>query len=78
MVKVVEVAPAGTATVAGTLATVGLELVSVRLAPVDGAGLPILTVFAVLETPPVTVLGLRLIEDKRWAHGSAVPAPPDS
>ena len=64
MVKAVEVAPAGTATVAGTLATLGLELGRVTLAPVEGAGLPRVTVFAVVAVPPVTVLGLRLIEDK--------------
>ena len=63
--KEVEVAPTGTATVAGTLTTVGLELVSVTLAPVEGAGLSRVTAFAVVEVPPVTVFGLSLIEDKR-------------
>ena len=78
MGKDAEIAPAGTATVAGTLTTEGLELVSVTLAPVEGAGLPRFTVFAVLDAPPVTVLGLRMTEDKRCTHGRAAPAPPDS
>lgn len=52
IVKDAAIAPAGTATAAGTLTTEGLELVSVTLAPVEGAGLPRFTVFAVLDAPP--------------------------
>ena len=62
MLKRAEVAPSGTVTVAGTLATLEFELVSVTLAPVEGAGLPRVTAFEVVAVPPVTVLGLRLIE----------------
>jgi len=55
-VKVVDVAPAGIVTVAGTVAEVVVEA-SVTLSPPVGAGVAIVTV-AVEGLPPVTTAGL--------------------
>ena len=65
-VAVAVVAPAGTVTWSGTVATVVLELVSVTTAAPGGAGLFNLTV-AVDGEPPLTVLGFRVIADKTAA-----------
>jgi hypothetical protein len=55
------VAPAGTATLAGTGATAVLLLDSVTVTPPDDAA-PLRVIVAVDEVPPCTLLGLRLIE----------------
>jgi hypothetical protein len=49
-----EMAPAGTATVAGTAATAGLELVRLMVDPMVGAGPFIVTTFDARERPPTT------------------------
>ena len=59
--KVALVAPAATVTVAGTVATLVLLLVSVTTAPPDGAARVRLTVPWELF-PPATVVGLSAIE----------------
>jgi len=51
--------PAGIVTLAGTIAAVGSELLSVTTVPPDGAGAPKPTLFWVVEVPPVTDVGLR-------------------
>ena len=60
IVKVVEVAPAGTVTVAGTAAT-GLELDSVTGIPPLGAA-PLIVTVPVAEIPSLTEVGLTVKE----------------
>jgi len=62
MVKFAYVKPAGTVTVAGTVA-VGLELDRVTTVPPAGAAAASHTLFPVLEFPPVTVAGFAATED---------------
>jgi hypothetical protein len=50
-----EVAPARTVTVAGTAATAGSELVRAMVAPEEGAGPFIVTMFDAREWPPRTL-----------------------
>jgi hypothetical protein len=54
------VVPAGTVTEAGTAATAALLVLSVTTAPTAGAAAFSVTLFAVVETPPVTVAGFRV------------------
>ena len=63
IVKVALVAPAATVTLAGTCAAVVLLLVSVTVAPPLGAT-PLNVTVPVDELPPVTLVGLTVIEDK--------------
>ena len=56
--KLAVVAPAGTVTLAGRLATAGLALDSVTTVPPAGAAVPNVIV-AVAEWPPTTGVGLR-------------------
>jgi hypothetical protein len=58
-VKVAVVAPATTVTEAGTWAAAVFELVSATTAPPVGAG-PLRVTVPVEDTPPSTVVGLRL------------------
>ena len=58
--KVAEVAPAATVTLAGTCAAVALLLESATTAPPEGAG-PVNLTVPVEELPPVTVVGLTVI-----------------
>ena len=60
-VKVAVVLPAGTVTLASTVATDVLLLVRVTTAPPDGAG-PVKITVPVDEVPPFTEAGLRLTE----------------
>jgi hypothetical protein len=63
MVNVGElVVPAGTVTEAGTVAMAALLLDNVTTAPIAGAAAFSVTLFAVVETPPVTVVGFRVRE----------------
>jgi len=62
-VKVALVAPAGTVTLAGTVATVASLLESVTTAPPAGAAALRVTV-PIEVLPLVTLTGLRLTEDK--------------
>ncbi|HEY3169087.1 MAG TPA: hypothetical protein VGK57_17770 [Candidatus Binatia bacterium] len=57
--KVVELAPAGTVTLAGTIAFVGLLLVSVTTKPPVGAAFVKVTVPTEFD-PPTTVVGLNV------------------
>jgi hypothetical protein len=57
--KVVELAPAGTVTLAGTIAFVGLLLVSVTTRPPAGAAFVKVTVPTEFD-PPTTVVGLNV------------------
>ena len=59
--KLTDVAPAGTMTVAGTVATFGLLLTRVITAPPKGAGALNITVPVEVE-PPLTLVGLRVNE----------------
>lgn len=70
-VKVALVAPAATVTLAGTVATAGLLLVSATTAPPDGAALVNFTV-ACDEAPPVTLDGLKDSDDNDGGAGGAV------
>ena len=58
-VKVAEVKPAGTSTLAGAVATAGLLLDSITVAPPDGAGAPNTTVPTELY-PLATVWGFKV------------------
>jgi hypothetical protein len=62
IVKVVDVAPAGTVTVAGTVAD-ALELESETTVPPAGAAPFSVTLFAVDDAPPVTEVGLSVRVD---------------
>ena len=62
-VNVTLFAPAGTVTLEGTVATFTLLLVSVTTEPTLGAG-PVRVAVPVEDVPPVTVDGLRVIEDR--------------
>ena len=57
------VVPAGTVTLAGTVATVGLLLESATIAPLAGAAVFRVTV-PIEAAPPVTLVGLRLNEER--------------
>ena len=60
-VKVAVVLPAGTVTLASTVATDVLLLVRVTTAPPDGAG-PVKVTVPVDDVPPITEVGLRVTE----------------
>ena len=62
-VKVALVAPAGTVTLAGTVATAVLLLDSVTTAPPLGAA-PLRVTVPCEELPPVTLLGFSVSEDR--------------
>src|SRR6476660_10540400 len=68
--KVALLAPAGTVTLAGTVAAV-LLLDSVTVAPPVGAA-PLRVTVPVDELPPVTLVGLTATEDKDKAAGVTV------
>lgn len=55
IVKLAEMAPSGTVTLAGTEAAAESELASVTAIPPGGAGPPSVTLLVVIEEPPVTV-----------------------
>jgi hypothetical protein len=77
MGKVVDADPAGTVTLAGTVAA-ALALESVTTAPPAGA-IPVSVTVPVEEAPPFTVAGLRVSEDAAggaMARGAAAVAPP--
>jgi hypothetical protein len=61
IVKVAVVAPAATVTLAGTCAAAVLLLVRVTTAPPDEAG-PVRVTVPVDDVPPITEVGLRVIE----------------
>ncbi len=67
-VKVALVVPAGTVTLGGTLATGGLLLESVTVAPPAGAG-PLRVTLPAEDVPPVTLDGLRAKEEIVTAGG---------
>lgn len=69
-VTVALVAPAGTVTLAGTVATAVLLLESVTSAPPDGAAAVNVTV-PVEELPPTTDVGLTLTADRLAGAGTA-------
>jgi hypothetical protein len=73
-VKVVDVLPAGTVTLAGTVAA-ELPLESVTTAPPVGAGELSVTVPVELA-PPVTLVGFRLTEERTADGGSTVSVAP--
>jgi len=66
--KVAELAPAGTVTLAGTIAFVGLLLASVTTKPPVGAAWVKVTVPTEFD-PPTTVVGLKVSEES--AAGAA-------
>jgi len=61
IVRVVAVLPAGTVTLAGTVATAVELLVRVTTAPPDGAG-PVKATVPVDDVPPFTEVGFKLSE----------------
>jgi hypothetical protein len=70
--KVAELAPAGTVTVAGTTAFDGLLLASVTTKPPAGAALVIVTVPVEFD-PPTTVVGLKVtVESAAGTEGFTV------
>jgi hypothetical protein len=70
-VKVALVAPRGTVTVGGTVATLVLLLDRETSAPSLGAG-PLSVTVPVEELPPVTLAGLRLSDERVGAGGVTV------
>jgi hypothetical protein len=74
MVKVVDMLPAGTVTLAGTVAA-GSPLESVTTAPPEGAEVLSVTVPVELA-PPVTLVGFRATEEKTADGGSTVSVVP--
>jgi hypothetical protein len=70
-VKLALVAPAGTVTLEGTLAAAVLLLESVTCAPPAGAGPLNVTVPVEDCAPPMTLVGLRVKEDREGAGGGA-------
>src|SRR5258707_705487 len=72
-VKVALVAPAATVTLDGVLATVVLLLESATVAPPDGAAAVNVTV-PVEEFPPVTLVGLRVSEERETVAGAEADA----
>ena len=70
-VKVALVLPAGTVTLAGTVATLVLLLERVTTAPPLGAG-PLSVTVPVEEFPPVTLVGLRLSDESVGGAGVTV------
>ena len=62
MVNDAEEAFAGTITLEGTPAKFGFELESVTFTPPADAGLPRLTTFEVVDSPPTTLAGVRTSE----------------
>jgi len=72
-VKFALVAPAGTVTLDGTVATVALLLDKETSAPPLGAG-PLSVTVPVDEVPPVTLVGLRLSEVSVAGGGVTVSA----
>ena len=71
-VNVTDERPAGTVTVGGTVARVGLELVTVTTTPPAGAA-SVKRIVPVELTPPVTVLG-RSVSDRSAGAGAAAGA----
>jgi hypothetical protein len=74
IVKVADVLPAGTVTLAGSVAA-GLPLDRVTTAPPVGAGALSVTVPVELA-PPITVIGFRVTEDIVAACGTTVSVVP--
>ena len=72
-VKVAEVAPASTVTLAGTVATLALELESVTTAPPVGAA-RVKVAVPVDGEPPITVVGFTFTADRAAAGGVTVNA----
>ena len=70
-VNVALVAPAGTVTLAGTLAAAVLLLESVTSAPPDGAGPLNVTVPVEDCVPPITLVGLSVSDESVTAGGGA-------